>query len=127
MEVRRLEPPIPPDLGEYQTALRLLGGHKVEREVLFRLVGRPRRYSDFKPVLRGQNDTALTRALSRLCDDWALVDRRTEIKGGREIDLYEINALGVHVLFLLDRLRPVQETAQLTKAYLEAQRAAAKT
>lgn len=127
MDLRRLEPATPPNLDEYETAAHLLGGHKVEREVLFRLVGRPQRYGDLKPALRGQNDTALTRALSRLTDDWGLVDRRTEIKGGREIDLYEINALGIHVLFLLDRLRPVQETAQLTKAYLEAQRAAAHT
>lgn len=127
MELRRLGPRDPPDLDEYQAAVRLLGGHRVEREILFRLVGRPQRYGDLKPVLRGQNDTALTRALSRLCDEWGLLDRRTDIQGGRQIDQYEINALGVHVLFLLDRLRPVHETAELTRAYLKALRAAATT
>jgi len=80
----------------------------LRRLVLFDLIGRPRRYNEFKPLLRGRRDHNLTVALTRLQRD-GLVDRRTDARQRPVVHTYELTPLGIQVILGMQSIRPVHE------------------
>lgn len=99
---------LPPRDVEYRLAVRLLHQDPpLDREILEVLVGRPRRYRDFKPLLKGRNDNVLTKALTRLRDeglikqglDWETKEQR-----------YALMELGKLVIFRLHEMVPHHES-----------------
>ena len=80
----------------------------LRRLVLFDLIGRPRRYNELKPLLRGRRDHNLTVALTRLQRD-GLVDRRTDARQRPVVHAYELTPLGIQVILGMQSIRPVHE------------------
>jgi DNA-binding HxlR family transcriptional regulator len=70
--------------------------NRLDLEILRLLVGRPRRYSELRPLLRGRNDHNLTMSLDRLRRD-GLVRRRSDVSHDPPIDVYELTSLGILV------------------------------
>ncbi|MFO1533694.1 MAG: hypothetical protein ABR562_08405 [Thermoplasmatota archaeon] len=87
-----------PDL-EYRLAYRLLGARSdLDRRVLGGLVGRPRRFSELKPLLGGRKDANLTQSLARLHGE-GLVRTRIQARDAPAIKVHELTALGSLVVF----------------------------
>ena len=80
----------------------------LRRLILFDLIGRPRRYNELKPLLRGRRDHNLTVALTRLQRD-GLVDRRTDARQRPVVHSYELTPLGIQVILGMQSIRPVHE------------------
>jgi DNA-binding HxlR family transcriptional regulator len=80
----------------------------LRRSILFDLIGRPRRYNELKPLLRGRRDHNLTVALTRLQRD-GLIDRRTDARQRPLVHSYELTPLGVQVILGMQSIRPVHE------------------
>jgi len=80
----------------------------LRRLILFDLIGRPRRYNELKPLLRGRRDHNLTVALARLQRD-GLIDRRTDARRRPVIHSYELTPLGVRVILGMQSIRPGHE------------------
>lgn len=113
--------PLPEEDIEYKLAYKLLGkDNTLDKEILFRLVGRPQRYSELKPLLGDKNDHNLTMALERLRDD-GLINRRTDFRREPAVDSYELSGLGQLVVFNMVRMGPVQLSIE---AYLRGRAAA---
>src|SRR5882672_9772366 len=69
----------------------------LRRKVLLELLGKPRRYAELKPLLRGRRDHNLTVALMRLQRD-GLIDRRTNARQRPVVHSYELTPLGIQVI-----------------------------
>jgi DNA-binding HxlR family transcriptional regulator len=80
----------------------------LRRHVLLELVGKPRRYAELKPLLRGRRDHNLTVALMRLQRD-GLIDRRTDARQRPVVHAYELTPLGVETVLAMHAIRPVHE------------------
>src|SRR5689334_3888596 len=76
----------------------------LRRAVLRQLVGRPRRYSELRPLLKGRRDHNLTVALQRLQRD-GLVDRRTDARRAPVVHSYELTPLGIEALLAMETIR----------------------
>lgn len=112
--------PLPAEDIEYKLAYKLLGkDNTLDKEIMFRLVGRPQRYSELKPLLGDKHDHNLTMALERLRDD-GLLRRRTDFREGSQVDSYELSELGKLVVFNMVRMGPVQDSID---AYLRGREA----
>jgi DNA-binding HxlR family transcriptional regulator len=95
----------------------------LRRTVLLELVGRPRRYTELKGLLRGRRDHNLTVALTRLQRD-GLIDRRTDARARPVVHAYELTPLGIQAILAMQAIRPVHEAVQ---AYNKGRRSSART
>lgn len=112
-ETVAVEPPLPPDDIEYRYAYRLLGkDNTLDREVLLSLVGRPRRYTDLKPLLGGRADHNLTMALDRLHRD-GIVRKRSDVRVSPPIDHWELSELGRLVVLRMMQMLPAYTAAEM--------------
>lgn len=100
-----------PDV-EYKLAIRLLHQDPpFDREIMESLVGRPKRYRDLKPLLRGRNDNVLNKALTRLRNE-GTIKQELNVKTGER--RYALTELGKVVVFRLHEMVPHHESI---KAY----------
>ena len=83
----------------------------LRRTVLHELLGRPKRYAELKPLLRGRRDHNLTVALSRLQRD-GLIDRRTNARTRPIVHTYELTPLGIQTVLAMQSIRPLHEALQ---------------
>ena len=83
----------------------------LRRTVLHELVGRPRRYAELKPLLRGRRDHNLTVALTRLQRD-GLIDRRTNARQRPVVHAYELSSLGIQTVLAMQAIMPVHEAVE---------------
>lgn len=104
---------------EYDAAVRLLSGNALDVQIMEGLIGRPRRYSDLQPLLKGRSDNVLNRALDRLLEA-DLIDRVTQPGPTTPIHTYELTPLGAHALFALARLREAHRLDAFARAYYAA-------
>ncbi len=89
---------------EYRTAARLLNQEPpLDREIVEALVGRPSRYSELQPLLRGRNDNVLNKALARLRDE-GVIQQGVDIE--RNHKTYSLTTLGKFVIFRLHEMVP---------------------
>ncbi len=95
-----------PDV-EYKLALRLLNQDPpLDRRILEKLVGRPHRYTELKPLLKGRNDNVLTKALSRMRDEGLISQGLNTQTGERR---YQLTELGKLVVFRIHEMLPYEE------------------
>lgn len=78
------------------------------------LVGRPHRYAELKPLLRGKGDNNLTQALKRL-ELESLIQMRTNFRAKPRYDYYELTDLGVDVVFGLAERRAIDRLAAMAR------------
>lgn len=105
--------PLPPRDVEYRLAFKLLAaGNALDREVLLSLVGRPLRYSEMRPLLRGRQDHNLTMALGRLRRD-GLLRQRSDVRQSPPVNAYELSHLGRLVVLRMMQMVPAQESARI--------------
>lgn len=104
---------------EVDAAVQLLARNPLDLQILERLVGRPRRFSDLRARLPVKNDTDLTRALRRL-RELVLIDQRGDFSKQPVVRTYEINPLGISVLFTVARIQTINQSIEVTRAVLEA-------
>lgn len=79
--------------------------NSLESRILHLLAGTPKRFRDFKPLVKG-SDTPVTRALKNLSTKGLLVKGMTNDPKDAE-SWYNLTGLGVHVLFRSHEFRPV--------------------
>lgn len=95
---------------EYRIALRLLHqAPPLDREIAEFLVGRPCRYRDLKPLLRGRNDNVLNKALARLRGEGA-IQQGLDVASGE--GRYALTELGKLVVFRLHEMVPHRQSIQ---------------
>lgn len=107
--------PLPePDI-EYKLAARLLGKRDdLDLKILESLVGRPRRYSELKPLLKGRRDHVLTKSLQRLRRD-GVIDQGLDLQQDDPERYYSLTNLGVLAVFRVHEMRPVQESIEAAR------------
>ena len=95
----------PPEPGlELDLARRIHGARSsLGEEILDRLVGRPQRYADLQPLLRGRNTNILNKALRSLADD-GLIDQYGDPDQPTS-SKYQLVSLGVAVRDAIVELR----------------------
>jgi DNA-binding HxlR family transcriptional regulator len=101
-----------PDI-EYRIAHALLGSaHGLDRAIVGALAGRPRRYSELKPLLKGKTDNNLTMALERLRRD-GVIAQSVDTRKKPVLKTYELTQLGVLVLLRMHEMIPAHESARI--------------
>lgn len=110
----RLAFPDPPKNWSFNLAKQLEGGNPIDREVALTLMGRPHRYAELLPLLRGKGDNNLTQALRRLRDD-GIIQMRTNLRARPHYDDYELTDLGIDVVLGLAERRALDRLAQLSR------------
>lgn len=109
---------LPHKNAEHALALKLLAREsELDLGIIDSLVGRPQRYSDLSPLLKGRNDKVLDRALARLQND-GLIQQGYDLPSKQK--RYSLTAIGKLVLYRVQQLRPFEENLQ---AYRQAQAA----
>lgn len=79
-------------------AHRLLGKRgDLDRNVLLTLIGRPRRFRDLEPLLKGRGKNTLTQALRRL-EGEALIQGRLDARREPAVLTYELTSFGILVV-----------------------------
>lgn len=102
----------PPDI-EYLLAYRILSdSNSLPKSVLLELMGRPRRYSELRDILKVRNENQLTRALRYVKED-GLVYQRLDPSAGPGAFSYELGPLGRLVLIKLLQMLPAEESARI--------------
>lgn len=110
--------PLPDE--EYRLAHKLLGKENaLDQKILMALVGRPRRFSEFEPLLEGKAKNNLTAALTRLRNE-GLVDQRVEARRKPAIARYELTDLGVLVVFRMNQMLPAHLGAEILRKGMSA-------
>jgi DNA-binding HxlR family transcriptional regulator len=105
---------------EYRLAHLLLGKkNDLDRRILIALVGRPRRFSELEPLLKGKAKNNLTTALHRLREQ-GLIDQRIEAKKQPATSRYELSELGILVVFRMNQMIPAHESAQAMRKGISA-------
>lgn len=101
-----------PDI-EYRLAHALLGNtNPVDRAIVGALAGRPRRYSELKPLLDGKADHNLTMALERLQRD-GVIAQTVDARRRPPVKSYQLTNLGVLVLLRMHEMIPAHESARI--------------
>lgn len=99
---------LPPEGHEDRLAFRLASKESaLEGKILHMLAGQPRRYRDFRALVKG-SETPVTRALQKLAMDGLLVKGLTSDPDDKEFR-YSLTGLGVQVLFRSHEFKPVGE------------------
>ena len=102
--------PLPPQDVEFRLAHALLGStNALDRDILIALVGRPRRYSELKPLLREKAENNLTMALDRLRRD-GLSAQTVNARRRPPVKAYQLTELGVLVVFRMNQMIPAHES-----------------
>lgn len=105
-------------------AHRILGKDSdLDRHVLFALIGRPQRFSELEPILRGRGKNNLTQALVRL-EAEGLVQARLNARRKPPVQTYELTAFGILVI---RNLLALEKAAQLPELLRRLDAAAAAT
>lgn len=108
----RFEAPLPEPDVEYRLAHALLGAtNPLDRGIVLSLVGRPRRYSELKPLLSRKAENNLTMALERLRRD-GIIGQTVSARRRPPIKTYELTELGILVVFRMNQMIPAHESAQ---------------
>lgn len=93
---------------EYRIAARLLTQEPpLDRQVVEEVMGRPRRYSELQPLLKGRNDNVLNKALARLRDEGVIQQGLDYVKDQKT---YSLTALGKLVIFRMHEMVPHRES-----------------
>lgn len=101
-----------PDV-EYRLAHGLLGStNALDRRIVESLAGRPRRYSELKPLLGRKADNNLTMALERLQRD-GILDQTVDARRKPAVKSYHLTDLGVLVLLRMHEMLPAHESARI--------------
>ena len=109
---RNLRAALPPQDVEFRLAHALLGStNPLDREVLVSLVGRPRRYSELKPLLGEKAENNLTMALDRLRRD-GLLAQTVNARRRPVVKTYQLTDLGVLVVFRMNQMIPAHESVR---------------
>lgn len=104
--------PLPPPDVEFRLAHALLGGtNPLDREIVLSLVGRPKRYSELKPLLGEKAENNLTMALDRLRRDGILA-QTVNARKRPVTKTYHLTDLGVLVVFRMNQMIPAHESVQ---------------
>jgi DNA-binding HxlR family transcriptional regulator len=104
-------------------AHRILGKDSdLDRNVLLTLIGRPQRFSELEPLLRGRGKNNLTQALARL-ESEGLVQARLNGRRDPPVQTYELTAFGILVIRNLIALEKAWQLPELLRR-LEASAAA---
>ena len=90
----------PPRNWSFGLAKTLERGNPLDREIVLELVGRPHRFSELQPLLRGRGKNNLTQALRRLQLS-GLIHMRTNFHAAPRYDYYELTTLGIRVVLTL--------------------------
>lgn len=105
--------PPPADDVEYRLAHRLLGStNAMDREILYALVGHPKRYSELKPLLGSKSENNLTMALARLRRD-GLIETRVDARRHPVVRSHALSELGVLVVLTMQQMLPAHESARI--------------
>ncbi|HEX9816194.1 MAG TPA: hypothetical protein VGB18_04375 [Candidatus Thermoplasmatota archaeon] len=108
----RFPDPMPDE--DLRLAHRLLGTRNtLDRDVLLSLVGRPRSFSELRPLLGSRRDHNLTMSLHRLRRD-GLTRQRVAYGRGAATE-HELSTQGVRVVALVYQMRPVAEAAAMLR------------
>lgn len=119
---KRTAPDLPPDW-DLTLAHRILGKKSdVDRNVLLTLIGRPQRFSELEPILRGRGKNTLTQALERLEGD-GLIQARLNARREPPVSTYELTSFGIIVVRNLIALENALQIPELLRR-LEARLAA---
>lgn len=102
--------PLPSRDEDYRLALRLVEqSPPFDRQIVEQLVGRPSRYRDLRPLLRGRNDNVLNKALRRLRYNGI-------IKQGLDLESderrYALTELGKLVVFRIHEMIPHRQSIE---------------
>jgi DNA-binding HxlR family transcriptional regulator len=104
--------PLPVQDIEYRLAHALLGNtNGLDRAVVTALVGRPRRYSELKPLLDGKAENNLTMALDRLRRD-GIIAQTVNARRRPPVKTYMLSELGVLVVFVMNQMVPAHESIE---------------
>jgi len=90
----------PPKNWSFHLAKKLEQGNPLDREIVVRLIGRPHRYSELQPLLRGRGKNNLTQALKRLQLE-SIIDMRTNFRASPRYDYYELSFIGIRAALAL--------------------------
>lgn len=93
-------------------AKRLESGNPLDRAIAMTLIGRPHRYAELEPLLRGKGDNNLTQALRRLRDE-GIIQMRTNFRASPRYDYYELTDLGIDVVLGLAERRAIERLIDL--------------
>jgi DNA-binding HxlR family transcriptional regulator len=104
--------PLPSRTEPVDIAKRLANKPGLELAILQALIGRPKRYTELKPLLGGRRDHNLTRALRRLRNEGVL-RQRSDVSQDPPVDSYELSDLGVRVVMALMERAALERIAQL--------------
>ncbi|MBI2078331.1 MAG: helix-turn-helix transcriptional regulator [Euryarchaeota archaeon] len=109
MPIHRLDAQgLPPDDIEYKLAHHLLGAASpLQRDVLYALLGRPKRFTELRPLVKGRSDNNLTHALKALRLE-GVIDQRVESATRPPAWVYELSDLGIDVVRVMERLGALQ-------------------
>lgn len=96
-----VEDSIPRGSDEWELAHELLTQESgLWTEILYALLGGPRRYSDLKPLLDDQAENTLTYALKKLGEE-GLLKRRSDLVDDELVKLYEVTNKGIDTFLKL--------------------------
>lgn len=90
----------PPKNWAFGLAKAIETGNALDRQIALRLVGRPHRFSELQPLLRGRGKNNLTQALRRLRFS-GVIHMRTNLYATPRYDYYELTHLGIRVVLIL--------------------------
>lgn len=100
-----------PDV-EYRLAHALLGGtNRLDRDIVLALVGRPKRFSELKPLLGEKAENNLTMALDRLRRD-GIIAQTVNARRRPPVRTYQLTDLGVLVVFRMNQMVPAHESIE---------------
>ena len=96
-------------------AHRILGKDSdLDRNVLLTLIGRPQRFSELEPLLRGRGKNNLTQALVRL-EAEGLIQARLNARRAPPVQTYELTAFGILVIRNLIALEKAWQLPELLR------------
>lgn len=84
-------------------------------EILFELLGQPKRYSNLKPLLGDQAENTLTYALRKLVDE-GLVERTSDVIDDELVERYAISRKGIDVFLHMQLLQTIGRFATRSQA-----------
>lgn len=84
-------------------------------EILFELLGQPKRYSNLKPLLGDQAENTLTYALKKLVDE-GLVERTSDVIDDELVERYAISRKGIDVFLHIQLLQTINRFAARSQA-----------
>lgn len=95
--MRKASADVPPGW-DLTLAYRILGKESdLDRNILLVLIGRPQRFGELEPLLRGRGKNTLTQSLARL-EGEGLIQARLHARRAPATHTYELTAFGILVV-----------------------------